>query len=86
MKIRVEKPTPADAAAVGGCATGNEEPAVFHWRCDTGETCHLLGGRVRAVSNDGEAAEVETADIAIFPAGPRCAEVYAPVRQYYCVG
>jgi uncharacterized cupin superfamily protein len=87
MRIRVEKPTPADIAAFSDCATWSKEPSVFDWEYDSIETCYLLQGDVRVTTADGEVAEFGAGDMVTFPAGLKCTwEVRAPVHKHYRFG
>lgn len=84
MKIRVEKPTPAEVAAFAACPTWDKEPAIFDWTYDAAETCYLLRGDVRVTTADGEVAEFGAGDMVTFPAGLQCTwEVRAPVHKHY---
>ena len=87
MRIKVEKPTPADIAAFADCATWSKEPSVFDWEYDSTETCYLLQGDVRVTTADGEVAEFGAGDMVTFPAGLKCTwEVRAPVYKHYRFG
>ncbi len=87
MKIRFEKPTPADIAAFAGCPTWDTEPSVFDWANDAAETCYLLRGDDRVVTVGGGVAEFGAGDMVTFPAGLRCTwEVRTPVQKHYRLG
>lgn len=87
MKIKVEKPTPADVVAFADCATWSKEASVFDWEYDSMEICYLLEGDVRVTTPDGEVAEFGAGDMVTFPAGLKCTwEVRAPVHKHYRFG
>lgn len=87
MRIKVEKPTPADITAFSDCATRSKEVSVFDWEYDSIEICYLLRGDVRVTTADGEVAEFGAGDMVTFPAGLKCTwEVRAPVYKHYRLG
>ena len=87
MRIKVEKPTPADIAAFADCPTWSKDTSVFDWEYDSTETCYLLQGDVRVTTVDGDVAEFAAGDMVTFPAGLKCTwEVRAPVYKHYRFG
>jgi len=87
MKIKVEKPTAGVAEAMRRCPTWSKEASVFDWQYEEAETCYLLAGDVRVVTEGGEAVEFGDGDLVTFPAGLKCTwEVRSPVHKHYRFG
>lgn len=87
MKITVEKPEATVVKMMRRCPTWSKEASVFDWQYDDSETCYLLAGDVRVVTNDGETVEFGTGDLVTFPAGLKCTwEIRTPVHKHYRFG
>jgi uncharacterized protein len=84
MKIKVEKPTRQDIAALRNCPTWSKEPSVFEWQYDATEICYLQEGDMRVVTENGQTVEFAAGDMVTFPAGVKCTwDVRKTVHKHY---
>ncbi len=88
MKIEVRKPDKEELEKLNikSWPIWEKEPSKFDWYYDEKETCYILEGEVKVITDEGE-VEFGAGDLVIFPAGLSCVwEISKKVRKHYNFG
>lgn len=88
-RVKVEKPSKEKLEGLGVDNWGVWECEVkkFDWKYDDKEMFYVLEGRVKVVTDDGEAVEFGEGDLVTFPKGVKCTwDVKEKIRKRYRFG
>jgi uncharacterized cupin superfamily protein len=61
-------------------------PGPSHWTLETNEVIHLVAGRMTVTPDGGDALDLGTGDVAVFPLGwSGTWEIHETVRKVYAI-
>ena len=72
MQIEVRKPTIEELEISKNWPIWSKDVSEFPWSYGEKETCLILKGRAKVISDDGEAVEFQAGDWVIFSQGLNC--------------
>jgi uncharacterized cupin superfamily protein len=83
LRIKISKPTETEISEMKQNPIWECEPSEFPWQYDMTETCYLLEGKVKVIT-DEEEVEFCSGDMVTFPKGLACTwQVQEKVRKHY---
>ncbi len=86
MKIIVRKPTKSEIEKAGTWDIWEKEPSEFDWKYDESETCYILEGNAKVMTQDGIVG-FGKGDWVVFPKGLKCKwKIEKKIRKHYFFG
>jgi uncharacterized cupin superfamily protein len=85
--LKVKKPSKKEIQEAKNWSIWEKEKSVFPWEYDEKETCYIINGKAKVITENGQEVEFKKGDWVEFPKGLKCKwTILEDIKKYYKFG